>query len=287
MAYSGPPNWDEFNDESIAAFWTTQTQTNVTLSETAAGVLRVTFDGIDDTTQRGYVDQYAGDGFTPIASGVAWEFNVRFYLDPTPYSATGPGTLVDVHAFRYFEWTMWDDEITYAIEVSWCYSNTTGGTSVKDYESHYRVHTVIDDEDGIHTGTGPTNWDDWGPAGFPDITQPGIIADKNHNGWFVIKYEITTAGVQSFTVTPEGGTTVDVTPSGMPTYGHGIGGKGGWGWGYDLKANEYNNGPSYVGGSPGPIDIDWVKESYTLPTPTPPVYITFGGLIGKNVIIGG
>lgn len=254
MAYEGVQQWDEFNDESIATFWT-QTANATTLTEHADGVLRTTFNGIADYNQKGIVTQGANDGLEPISAGTPLEITTRFYIEPIPYTVSGINYPIEnIHSFRAFEWSMWDDNIYCWMKLSWNYAGTPSGYDMALHESCYTIDVGVDNEYDSEDVT-------YGPSWMTDRGVDTVLqfADENHNGWFVIKYSIDKNGNQLFLLTPDGGDTYNVTPPGLTPYDLDIGGKGGWGWGFDLTASEYNWGPSYVGGSPGPVDIDWIR----------------------------
>jgi hypothetical protein len=254
MAYSGPPNYDEFNDESIAAFWTNVSQTQATASEESEGVLRATFNGVDDTMQRVVMDQDAGDSFTPIPAGTPWEIHIRFYVPPYVH-LLDPG-LTDVFGFHYFEWTMWDENIAIDMRLTWNVGQTPGGRSMDNLESCYTFEVNVANEYDSEALM-------YGPTYMLDVTDELAIADETHNGWFRMSYKIDANGIQTFTLQPDFQDPIDVTPPGLTVYDLDIGGKAGWGWGWDLNLWEWNVGPTYTEGSPGPLEIDWVRDSWT------------------------
>ncbi len=262
MAYSGPPNWDEFNDESINAFWTNINYTgNCIVSEIPAGYLKASFSG-DANSSRVLMDQDAEDSFTPITAGTPWEINFRFYVPSEPYEAVDPGYGTDTFKWRRFEWSFWDNVLYGGFMLAWVYGGTPSGSDMKDHESCYIAEAYLDNEyDSEDVLYGPAHMTD------RDIDIVQIIADKDHNGWFTFKWSIDASGVQKWELQPEGQDAVlDITPAGLTNYDLDIGGKGGWGWGWDQTLEE-NYGASYTGGvSEGPLYMDWVKESYNFIT---------------------
>ncbi len=273
MAYSGPPDWDEFDDESIAAFWTGLTENaGATATETADGYLTIDFIAAPGASQRVYMDQYAGDGYTPVPSGTAWEYNERFYLPPIPYNI-GDLDYGDNHydnevGWRYWEWGLWDENVYHEARLTWVHGATPWGNDMVGHESCYTFEvSLVDEGQSVAEVFGPSWMTD---RGVDNVIE--VIADENHNGWFTFRFSIDASGNQKFYLQPDNGDVLDLTPlAAVQPYNFNYGGKGGWGWGISTTYWEQQGG-GYTGDSPGPIYLDWIRETYewveSWPVPT-------------------
>ena len=249
--------FDEFDDESIDPAWDVGT-TAASASEIAAGYLRTTPTGVPGNNHVVLTKEFA-DPSNVIPAGTPIGWSARVYIPPSPYTADQTDNGNNVHHYRMFQWSLWDNDIYWTCTLEWAYGGLSPGYDMLNMESAYWIESDISDEYNSQTESFSTAQ----LAGTVRADTERVVADKNHDGWFEFRFTKSVAGVLKVEWKPDGGSWIDFTPSGLTVYDLDIGGKNSYGWGFDMTIREYN-GTSYSGPFQGPLDVDWWRSAQKL-----------------------
>jgi hypothetical protein len=246
------------NTQKIFNFseWSQPNNIPASHEEAADGTMTFIFGGGSEQDSVSCYQDPVGEVSEFIPPGALFSKRMRFYVPPYLYTADQTSNGDDVYHYTQFQWNLWDDQIEWTFALAWMYGGMPAGYDMFGFESCYGINIDVSDEYNSTSVVYASSALE--VAGRADYVNP-VPVDETHNGWFTFRFTRNPAGEFKFEVQPDGSETwYDVTPPGLTDYDLNIGGKGSYEWGFDIYGREYA-GISYVGGTQGPIKVDWLR----------------------------